>query len=159
MTPGEAGLTAIPGGKAGQVEQGLQTTCARPGCTVMFQQTGAPGRPSLFHHEECRRQAHQERRVLRRRLKHHEEQASYLRAVMAAYERSAGDDDAPDLDGAESVLAPGVVREAEDAVVGMRGVARFLKPESGEYAAELLRFFAAVAPVIDYHRTSNSDRS
>lgn len=159
MTPGEAGLTAIPGGKAGQVEQGLQTTCARPGCTVMFQQTGAPGRPSLFHHEECRRQAHQERRVLRRRLKHHEEQASYLRAVMTAYERSAGDDDAPDLDGAESVLAPGVVREAEDAVVGMRGVARFLKPESGEYAAELLRFFRAVAPVIDYHRTSNRDRS
>jgi hypothetical protein len=159
MTPGEAGLTAVPGGKAGQVGQGLQTTCARPGCTVMFEQTGAPGRPSLFHHEECRRQAYQERRVLRRRLKHHEEQASYLRAVMAAYERSAGDDDAPDLDGAESVLAPGVVRAAEDAVVGMRGVARFLKPESGEYAAELLRFFRAVAPVIDYHRTSNRDRS
>ncbi len=83
----------------------------------------------------------------------------YLRAVMAAYERSTGDDDGHEFDGGESVLAPSVVREAEDAVVGMRGVARFLKPESGEYAAELLRFFEAVAPVIDYHRTSRLDRS
>lgn len=152
MTPTEAKLTALTGGAESPAAETLQATCARPGCSVLFSRPAGPGRPAAFCGETCRRTAQRERRTLRRRLTHHEDQAQQLRLLVAAYERSVrGEQDAAD-NADDEFLSPEMVRAAEDAVVEMRGMARFLTAEGGQQAAELLRFYEAVAPLIDYYR-------
>jgi hypothetical protein len=151
VTSSEQTLTALPGGAEGVVE-GLQGTCARPGCSVLFTRTAGVGRPAAFCSETCRRESQTERRRLRRRLAHHEDQAQQLRLLVAAYERSASAEGGT-ADDSEDFLAPDVVRRAEDAVLEMRTMTKFVTEESGQYAAELIRFFEAVAPLIDHYRS------
>lgn len=152
MTPTEAKLTALAGGAESPAAETLQATCARPGCSVLFSRPTGPGRPAAFCGETCRRAAQRERRTFRRRLTHHEDQAQQLRLLVAAYERSVrGEEDAAD-DVDDEFLSPEIARAAEDAVVEMRGMARFLTAEGGQHAGELLRFYEAVAPLIDHYR-------
>jgi len=44
---------------------------------------------------------------------------------------------------------PDVVRAAEDAVVEVRGMVRFMSSDSSPHVAELVRFYEAVAPLVD----------
>lgn len=54
-------------------------------------------------------------------------------------------------DADDEFLSSEAVRAAEDAVVEMRGKARFLTAESSPHADELLRFYEVVAPLVDYY--------
>lgn len=147
-------LTALVGGV--EASEALQGTCARPGCSKLFTREAGPGRPAAFCSEECRRAAQRERRNLRRRLAHHEDQAQQLRLLVAAYERSVRSDNGPSEDGEDDLLAPDVVRAAEDAVVEMRGMVRFMSSDSSPHLAELMRFYEAVAPLVDYYRSRSA---
>ncbi|GAB7005239.1 hypothetical protein JCM18899A_27120 [Nocardioides sp. AN3] len=152
MAAPDKSLSAIHGGGVAGADV-LQGTCARPGCSTLFTRPSGAGRPASFCSELCRREAQTERRRLRRRLAHHEDQAQQLRLLVAAYERSAADDEDESAAETAEFLAPDVVRAAEDAVLEMRVMTRFITDESGPYAPELVRFYEAVAPLIDYHCT------
>ena len=71
---------------------------------------------------------------------------------MAAYERSVIDDDGDTPSESGEFLAPEMLRAAEDAVLEMRVMTRFITDESGPYAAELIRLYEAVAPLVDHYR-------
>jgi len=103
--------------------------------------------------------AQRERRTFRSRLRHHEDQAQQLRILVAAYERSVRDEEDVVNEPDDEFLSPELVRVAEDAVVEMRGMARFLTAEGDQHAAELLRFYEAVAPLIDYYRDGRRPRN
>jgi hypothetical protein len=152
MTGEAPQLNAVVGGLSTAGEQ-MQVTCANPKCGRLFTRVAGRGRPADHCSPECRREAHTTRRVLRRRLAHHEGEVEKLRRMVSAIVRSepADGDDADD----DELLDPEAFRRAEDAVLEARTVARFLKPESGEYASEYLGLFRAVEPVIEHYRRTS----
>jgi hypothetical protein len=120
-----------------------QHTCANPRCDEEFDRLLTPGRPKDFHNEECRRSAERDLRRIRAKLRHHERQAEQLRARAGAYLRTTVED----TDVAEGPN-DAQWKAARDAVIEVRGMARFLAGHQGEFAKDLLNLFNAVEPVI-----------
>jgi hypothetical protein len=121
-----------------------QFTCANPRCDVQFQRRPGPGRRKDFHDDDCRRSAERDLRRTLALLDHHERQAEQLRARAAAYVRTNLDE----ADGPSQTAAAEQRRVAAEAVAEVRGMARFLENHQGEFAADLLKLYRAVAPLV-----------
>lgn len=121
-----------------------QFTCANPRCDMQFQRRPGPGRRREFHHDDCRRDAERDLRRTLALLEHHERQAEQLKARAAAYVRTTlGDDDA-----SLPMVTEKQRRTAAEAVAEVRGMSRFLENHQGEFAADLLKLYRAVAPLV-----------
>lgn len=121
-----------------------QFTCANPRCDEQFQRRPGPGRRKEFHDDDCRREAERDLRRTLALLEHHERQAEQLRARAAAYVRT-------NLEGGETsspMLTEEQRRTAAEAVAEVRGMSRFLENHQGEFAADLLKLYRAVAPLV-----------
>ncbi|WP_142271092.1 hypothetical protein [Mycobacterium sp. AT1] len=124
----------------------LQATCANPRCDQAFDRDLGPGRRKDFHSEECRRRTEADRRKLTSRLEHYERQAETMRARLNAYIRSShdGEPQTPCVG-----ATPEQIRRARDAVMQVKGMARFLRGHEDEFAQDLLKLFDAVEPLVD----------
>jgi hypothetical protein len=121
-----------------------QTVCANPRCDEQFYRTLGPGRPRDFHSEECRRTAERDLRKTQVQLDHHVRQVEQLRARASAYLRTG-------IDGETEAGAPSSdeqMKVAREAVAVVSGMARFLEKNQGEFAADLLKLYNAVSPII-----------
>ena len=121
-----------------------QSTCANPRCDVQFQRRPGPGRRREFHDDDCRRDAERDLRRTLALLGHHERQAEQLKARAAAYVRTTLDDD----DASLPMVTEEQRRTAAEAVAEVRGMSRFLENHQGEFAADLLKLYRAVAPLV-----------
>lgn len=124
-------------------QQVLEATCANPRCDEQFRRAVGPGRRKDFHSEECRRNAERDFRRLTGLLEHYNRQAEQMRARIAAYLRTNGDEEM-DSSGPSAAEA----ERARLAVAEVRGMARFLRNHEDEFAQELLRLFEAVEPLV-----------
>lgn len=123
-------------------------TCANPRCDEQFFRTPGPGRRKDFHSEDCRRSAERDLRRTLAQLRHHEIQAEQLRARAQSYTRTHVE--TLDVEESETDLGPTADqrRAARDAVLEVRGMARFLENHQGDFAADLLKLYRAVEPVV-----------
>lgn len=123
----------------------LEATCANPRCDEQFQRELGPGRRKDFHSEDCRRSAEQDRRKLASRLEHYERQADHMRARLAGYVRTAGDDGQTATDARPTADD---LQRAREAIAEVRGMVRFLHGHQDEFAQDLLKLFQAVEPLV-----------
>lgn len=121
-----------------------QFTCANPRCDVQFQRRSGPGRRKDFHDDDCRRSAERDLRRTLALLDHHERQADQLRARAAAYVRTNLDE----ADHSPQKVSAEQRRAAAEAVAEVRGMSRFLENHQGEFAADLLKLYRAVEPLV-----------
>lgn len=111
----------------------------------MFSSDVVPGRVGKdFHDDDCRRSAERDLRRTLALLDHHERQAEQLRARAAAYMRTNLDE----ADCQAQTVTAEQRRVADEAVAEARGMSRFLENHQGEFAADLLKLYRAVEPVL-----------
>lgn len=142
VTPGEVVAIGSSTDELGVGNQ--QGVCANPRCDEQFVRIPGPGRPKDFHNEECRRSAERDLRRTLARLEHHERQAEQLRARAAAYLRTSVEPD----DGSAAHPTVAESRVAREVMLEFRGAMPFLKRHDAEFAADVVRLYEAVAPVI-----------
>lgn len=128
----------------------LTAECANPRCDEVIQRRGGRGRPRDYHDDACRRATEDVKRRLESRLEHYKEQVAILSERYAPYDKAPGlgetsgsSDSAP--------LTPEQIRTAREAVSKVEGAAPFLRKHDGEFAAQLMELFDAVAPVVRSH--------
>lgn len=143
----KASVTRLAGTPDGDI---LTAECANPRCDEVIQRPTGRGRPRDYHDEACRRATAEVKRRLEARLEHYTEQVAILSERYAAYERapsegaSSGPTDSTQLTAEQ-------VRIAREAVSKVEGAAPFLRKHDGEFAADLVELFDAVAPVVRSH--------
>ena len=140
----ERDIVELPGPQEDLGLASQQFTCANPRCDVQFHRRPGPGRRKDFHDDDCRRSAERDLRRTLALLDHHERQAEQLRARAAAYVRTNLDE----ADGQSRTVTGEQRRVAAEAVAEVRGMSRFLENHQGEFAADLLKLYRAVAPLV-----------
>lgn len=140
----ERDVTELPGPHDDLGLATQQFTCANPRCDAQFQRRPGPGRRKDFYDDDCRRSAEGDLRRTVALLGHHERQTEQLRARAAAYVRTNLDE----ADGPSETVTMEQRRVAADAVAEVRGMSRFLENHQGEFAADLLKLYRAVAPLV-----------
>ena len=128
----------------------LTAECANPRCDEVIQRATGRGRPRDYHDDACRRATAEAKRRLEARLEHYKEQVAILSERYAAYEKAPGDGATPGPAGSTQLTAD-QVRVAREAVSKVEGAAPFLRKHGGEFAADLVALFDAVAPVVRSH--------
>lgn len=132
------------GGQPDELGLGAQQhLCANPRCDVQFSRVLGPGRRKDFHDDDCRRNSEQDLRRILSHLAHYERQAEQLRARASSYIRTN-----PGEVEAEAGPSAAQRQAARDAILEVRGMARFLPGHQGEFAADLLKLLEAVEPVV-----------
>lgn len=143
----EAAVTRLAGTPDGDI---LTAECANPRCDEVIQRHAGRGRPRDYHDEGCRRATADAKRRLETRLEHYKEQVAILSERYAAYEKApSGDEVSEPMDSRQ--LTAEQVRIAREAVSKVEGAAPFLRKHDGEFAADLVELFDAVAPVVRSH--------
>jgi hypothetical protein len=128
----------------------LTAECANPRCDEVIQRPTGRGRPRDYHDEACRRATAEAKRRLEARLEHYKEQVAILTERYAAYERAPSEGENSESSDSTQVTAD-QVRVAREAVSKVEGAAPFLRKHGGEFAADLVELFDAVAPVVRSH--------
>ena len=128
----------------------LTAECANPRCDEVIQRRGGRGRPRDYHDDACRRATADVKRRLESRLEHYKEQVAILSERYAAYEKAPGMGETGGSADSSQLTAE-QIRVAREAVSKVEGAAPFLRKHDGEFAAELMEFFDAVAPVVRSH--------
>ncbi|NYG59348.1 hypothetical protein BJ980_002271 [Nocardioides daedukensis] len=128
----------------------LTAECANPRCDEVIHRTGGRGRPRDYHDEDCRRATADVKRRLESRLEHYKEQVAILSERYAAYEKAPGMGETSEQVDA-GALTPDQIRAAREAVSKVEGAAPFLRKHDGDFAAQLIELFDAVAPVVRSH--------
>lgn len=119
--------------------------CANPRCDEQFMLTPGMGRPRRFHDDNCRRRAEQDRRQIQIEIRQHEQQIEQLRAQDGAYLYTQVSAEESPANGP----TPAQLQAAREAVLEVKGMARFLAGHQGEFAGDLLRLYEAIAPLVD----------
>lgn len=132
-------------------DRDVQTAeCANPRCDEVIQRRGGRGRPRDYHDDECRRATAEVKRRLESRLEHYKEQVAILSERYAPYEKAPGMGESSGPADATKLTAE-QIRIAREAVSKVDGAAPFLRKHDGEFAAQLIELFDAVAPVVRSH--------
>lgn len=119
--------------------------CARPSCQHEFRRAIQPGHPQLYCGEPCRRQANQEERRIRSRLRDLESTVAQQHKLLAAYSSTAE----------AATNRAEIMAVATRAVDRAGGSIRFLANDKSLVADEFRALYAAVAPLIEPGRTDD----
>lgn len=124
---------------AGSTDPGLPAYCALPGCRTEYRQFVAVGRAQRFCSEECRRNAQNEQRRARSKLRHLEGLVEQARIDLAAF--GCDDDSARSAEDPRQRATLGLARAA--------GVMAFLKDSDDKAAREFVALYESVAPCFE----------
>lgn len=117
--------------------------CGNPRCDEQFVRLVRPGQRQKFHSDDCRREAERDLRRTNARIEHHVAALEQLRAQAAAYTQVT----AVSVSSAGPTAAQ--LQAAREALLEVKGMARFLAGHEGEFASDLLRLYEALVPIVD----------
>lgn len=143
----KATVTRLAGTPDGDM---LTAECANPRCDAVIQRQAGRGRPREYHDEACRRATADTKRRLETRLEHYKVQVAILSERYGPYEKAPSEGEASGSTDSTQLTAE-QVRVAREAVSKVEGLLRFLRKHDDEFAADLVEFFDAVAPVVRSH--------